>query len=148
MLVGALQKMDEDYKNSKIRKQYYQVKVRREQSLITVFGQIYFKRTIYEDKATGKSYTYLDRKLGLPRYDRYDPTVAMIVELYSNQNSMIKVAEIIGSKIFSPFTTSSARHNHRISRQTVHNIVSQVPSVKQGFERQSKTPKTLYIMAD
>ncbi len=149
MLVNALEKMDLEYKNSNIRKQYYHVKVTRERTLITVFGQISFKRTIYEDKATGKSYTYLDRKLGLPKYDRYDPTVkAMIVELYSNQNSMIKVGEIIGSKIFSPFTTSNARHSHRISRQTVHNIVSKVPTVKQGFHRRLRTPKVLYIMAD
>lgn len=149
LLMDALHKMDENYRNSEIRKRYYYVKLVRERTLITIFGQIRFKRTIYEDKITGKCHTYLDRKLGFPKYDRYDPTVkAMIVELYANQNSMIKVGEIIGSRIFSPFTTSQARHEHRISRQTVHNIVSRVPSLPQSFERRSETPKTLYIMAD
>lgn len=149
LLIDALHKMDETYRDSKIRKQDYYIKVVRERTLITVFGQIRFKRTVYEDKRTGKCYIYLDRKLGLPKYDRYNPTVkAMIVELYANQNSMIEVGEIIGSRIFSPFTTSQARHEHRISRQTIHNIVSRIPCVKQGFKRREITPKTLYIMAD
>lgn len=149
MLIDALHAIDEKYRNSDLRKQYYYIKDTRERSLITVFGQIHFKRTIYEDKSTGECYTYLDRKLGLPRYDRYDPTIkAMIVELYANQNSMIKVGEIVGSRIFSPFTRSHTRHLHRISRQTVHNIVRNAPMVRQTFKQEKTTPKTLYIMAD
>lgn len=93
--------------------------------------------------------TYLDRKLGLPLWNTYDPCVkAMICELYANQNSTIKVGEILGDKLFSPFSTASHRHQYRISRQTVHNTLRSSLLIKQTHKPQETTPEELYIMAD
>lgn len=40
------------------------------------------------------------KKLRLPKYDRYDPCIkSMLVSLYAEHNSMIKVGKIIGERI-------------------------------------------------
>lgn len=87
--------------------------------------------------------------MGLPKYDRYDPTVkAKIVELYADQNSMIKVGEIIGETIYATFSRNEERKKFNISRQTVYNIVRKAPKLLTNIDRQKTTPKILYIMAD
>ncbi|CAM4346612.1 UPF0236 family protein [Erysipelothrix inopinata] len=148
-LVQNFELLDLKFKNSALRKRDYYVHQTRERTLITVFGVVKFKRTIYKDKTTGKTFIYVDRKLGLPKYDRYDPCVkCMIVETFANQNSMIKVGEQIGDRIFSSFSTSQHREHYRISRQTVYNTVKRpLPSLSELCEPKP-TPSHLYIMAD
>ena len=149
LLIKSLEEMDVAYRASALRKRYYYVKNTRERTLITMFGKITYWRTIYQDKTTGKSFTYVDRKLGLPRYDRYDPTVkAKVIELFADHNSMIRVGEIIGEQIFSLFSTKSERKNFNISRQTVHNIVKRSLMIKPTHTMAKHTPEVLYVMAD
>lgn len=148
-LVQNFELLDLNFKNSSLRKRDYYVHQTRERTLITVFGLVRFKRTIYKDKGTGKTFIYVDRKLGLPKYDRYDPCVkSMIVEACANQNSMIKVGEQIGDRIFASYSTSDHRENYRISRQTVYNTVKRpLPSILE-LCKSRPTPSHLYIMAD
>ncbi len=149
LLQKSIEKIDEDYFNSKNRKLSYWVKDKRTRTIITVFGQFTFTRRIYECKSSGKYYTHVDRKLGLPKYDKYDPTVkAQIVELAANSNSMIKVGEIVGERIYSNFTLDARRKNYNISRQTVHNIIKSVKRFNPNINRKNNTPEILYIMAD
>ena len=92
----AVQRIDDNFKSMPDRVDRYYIKDSRERTIITPFGEISFNRTIYQCRQTNKCYTHVDRFLGLPKYDRYDPTVkSMIVELYADQNSMIKVGKII-----------------------------------------------------
>lgn len=148
-LVDTFEAMDAKYKASYIRKRDFYVHQTRQRSLITVFGVIRFNRTIYKHKYTGKTYTYVDRKLGLPKYDRYDPCIkSMVVEDYANSNSMIKTGEHIGDRIYASFSTSPHREHYRISRQTVFNILKkQLPSIMDCIIP-THTPPSLYIMAD
>lgn len=149
LLLKTLEEMDSTYRDSSLRKRYYYIKNYRERTLITMFGKITYWRTIYQDKTTGKSFTYVDRKLGLPRYDRYDPTVkAKVIELFADHNSMIRVGEIIGQQIFSLFSTKPERKNFNITRQTVHNIVKRSLIIKPRHTMTKHTPEVLYVMAD
>lgn len=116
--------MDTKFKKSDYRKQNYYVNKTYSRSLVTVFGRINITRTLYTCKRSKKSYCYVDRKLGLPKYDRYDPCVkSLVVELYANQNSMIKTGQIIGDKIHSLYSLESSRKYFSLSRQTVMNIL-------------------------
>ncbi len=149
LLEEALESMDDVFFHSAQRKRDYKVKAKRPRTLITMFGSITVTRRIYQSKSTGKCFTYVDRKLGLPRYDRYDPAVkARIIEAYADHNSMIKVGQIIGELINATFSRNPNRKLSRISRQTVHNIVKGVHKLSPTFDRRTVTPDTLYLMAD
>ena len=149
LIKDFLESMDEKFFASQSRKNSYFVKSKRDRTLITVFGQLTFTRRIYQSKTEHSYYIHVDRKMGLPKYDRYDPTVkAKIVELYADQNSMIKVGEIIGETIYATFSRNEERKNFNISRQTVYNIVRKAPKLLPNIDRQKTTPKMLYIMAD
>ena len=145
----AIQKIDDNFKYMPGRVDRYYIKDNRERTIITPFGEITFNRTIYQCRHTNRCYTHVDRFLGLPKYDRYDPTVkSMIIELYADQNSMIKVGKIIGDRIHSAFTLSEVRHYNAIPRQTIFNIVSKSKKYIPTPVRQEHTPSILFIMAD
>ncbi len=142
--------MDNKFKESDYRKQNYYINKTYSRTLVTVFGRINITRTLYTCKRSKKPYCYVDRKLGLPKYDRYDPCVkSLVVELYANQNSMIKTGQIIGDKIHSLYSLESSRKYFSLSRQTVMNILKSFGQVIiENQERVLETPSTLYIMAD
>ena len=146
-----LEKEDLKYRNSNQRITSYHVKVTRERTIKTIFGDVTYKRTIYSDKSTKKTYCYIDRVIGIPRYDYYDSTIkSLVYELSADQNSMIKVGKLIGDRIApysNNFRTSSKNSFKAISRQTVSNIVNKYKDVKISYKRK-RTPKKIYIMAD
>lgn len=144
---SSVEEMDSLFRNSPNRVQQFYVKHKRTRMLITPFGRVNINRTIYKDRATGKDYCYVGRKLGLPKYDRYDPCVkSMFVDLYADHNSMIKVGKIIGNRIGNAYSLSNSQE-FIISRQTVHNTLKNAQLLKPPVES-SPTPHTLYIMAD
>ena len=146
--------IDDNFKHSETRKRSYYIKGYRDRTIITPFGELTFTRTIYELKTPNQNnkktcLTYLDRHLGLPRYDRYDPTVkAMIFEQFSTQNSMTKVGRIIGDRIYSSFTKKESRKYHEIPRQTIQNIVSKSNVYKPSLKEVDYDVDTIFIMAD
>ncbi len=149
LFLKYIEKIDHDFKTMPNRVDNYYVKDTRERTIITPYGEITFSRTIYQSRHNGSCYTHVDRFLGLPKYDRFDPALkSMIVELYADQNSMIKVGKIIGNQIYSNFSIDEARYYHAIPRQTVFNIVSKAKIYKPTPKKQKRVPKTLYIMAD
>ena len=109
-LVNIIETMDKRFRELPDRSQRYYVKDTRPRTLITPVGAITFKRTIYQSKVNKSTYVHVDEKLGLPKYDRYDPCVkAMVIETYAKINSMIKVGELIGDRIYNPFSLKAER---------------------------------------
>lgn len=149
LLKYIFEKADEEFRNSQNRTDHYYVKDTRERTIITIFGQLTYKRTIYQNRDTKKYFCYVDRKFGIPKYDQYDPCVkSMIYESYANNNSMIKVGQIIGDRIFSPFSLSKDRIYHAIPRQTVQNILKSHSALAIQPASIEAAPDTLYVMAD
>ena len=148
-LVELIDKMDNDFRDSPHRTAYFYVKIRRARSLITPIGLISFKRTIYQSRSDKSTFCYVDERLGLPKYDRYDPCVkAMIVESYADINSMIKVGQLIGDRIYSAFCLNPDRERYRICRQTVFNTIRNASSFLFAQPRLKHTPESIMIMAD
>ena len=111
VLREELQRMDEEFRQQPDRPHRYYVKVTRERTLITPFGMLTYQRTIYQNRSTKQCYCHVDRTLNLPKYDRYDPCVkAMVVEAGAQLNSMIKVGEIIGDRVYSTFSLRKDRN--------------------------------------
>ena len=72
----------------------------------------------------------------------------MIVESYDDINSMIKVGQIIGDRIYSAFCLSLDRERYRSSRQTVLNIIRNSSSFLFTQPKLKHTPESIIIMAD
>lgn len=148
-LIAMINEMDIKFRNSPNRLISFYVKDNRERTIITPFGVVTYLRTIYQCRTTKKCFTYVDRKLGLPRYDKYDPCIkAMIAETHATQNSMLKTGELVGKRIFSLFSTKKERNNFNISRQTVHNVLKNITLIKPSYSEAEHTPTDIYIMAD
>jgi len=144
----VLEQADMAFRKSADRTQRYYVTNTRPRSIITIYGELEYKRTEYKDRNTKKPFIYVDEKLGLPRRCRYDPCVcSMIYELYSDHNSMIKVGKIVGGQIH-PFNVSENPALHAIPRQTVQKILLRFRQIIPAVSRQKETPDKLFIMAD
>lgn len=142
--------IDSAFKNAPGRTTRYYIKSSNASRTIkTVFGQLHFTRTQYQDRATKKMYYHVDTVLGLPKYDHYDPLVkSMIVELYAEQNSMIKVGKIIGDRINFHYNLDSDRKKFATSRQTVYNTIKKAKKLVYEAPKAAMTPENIFIMAD
>lgn len=144
----TLEMADKRFREQPNRSKQYYVKDTRNRSLITPFGWIEYKRTVYLDRHTNKTFCYVDRKFSIDPYIRYDACVqSMILEEYSNHNSMIKVGKIVGERMMGAYSLDTNRDSFRISRQTVHNILKR-RRILYPIEKVNETPETLYIMVD
>ena len=64
-----------------------------------MFGEITFSRTFYKSKLNGKCFCYIDRLLGLPKYDYFDPYIKSEVLFFASDNNYSKTAKHINSLI-------------------------------------------------
>lgn len=126
-IVAYLEKLDKDFKESKLRKERYYVKYCRPRTLVTMFGEITYHRTIYIDKDNGDRYTYVDEKMGIDKYIRYTNDVRCYAyEAYSDENSMIKVGKELGNLIHCKFSLKK-NDEYALSRQTIFNFLKMKP---------------------
>ena len=75
-----IEAVDLEFKNSeKIKERFYINKSNVKRSIVTIFGEITFHRTLYQDKYTNEYYNYIDDVPGLEAYKTYDPIVRGIL---------------------------------------------------------------------
>lgn len=75
-----IEAVDLEFKNSeKRKKQFYINKSNVKRTIYTIFGDVTFYRTLYQDKYTHKYYNYIDNVLDLESYKNYDPIVRGIL---------------------------------------------------------------------
>ena len=148
LLREVIEQADLAFRNADGRTQRYYVKNTRKRMILTIFGELVYKRTEYQDRSDKSTFIYIDRKLGIGRRMRYDPTLcSLICQLYSDQNSMIKVGRLVGDRIHA-FSPRSDTESHAIPRQTVQQILLRLGRIKPKYEKRKETPSTLFIMAD
>jgi len=148
ILIETLEKMDLEFRNSPHRTAQYYVKQTRTRTIITLWGEITYKRTEYIDRRTNKPYCYVDRKLGLLKRMRFDVAVcSLIYEAYSRDVSMTSVGRNIGERIHG-YSLSHNRQLHYISRQSVWNILNRFKEIHFPETPQETIPEVLYVMAD
>lgn len=145
MLISIFNSIDKTYSNSDERKSKYYIKSYAKRSIMTIFGEITFNRTFYESKLDGSTYCFLDRYLGLHKYDYFDPYIKSLIIHYSSDNSFSKTASIINDLIGNRISLDEKYK--LLNRQTVRNIVLKEP-ISTPESKQLDTPQTLYIIAD
>ena len=135
----ALETVDQAYKSSKARKRNWVVKSKDdEKTLTTLFGEVDYKRTYYENKKTGE-YSYLsDEAVGIRVHDRLDASLK---------------AKLIEEAVYMPYSRSGeqAAPTVRLSSQTVMNSIRELGSVANNaakITQEKKAVRILYIEAD
>ena len=135
----ALEMVDSIVKSDKNRKSNWKVKdTNKEKSLCTIFGEVKYKRTYYENKMT-KEYSYLsDEYVGICANDRMDSSLE---------------AKLIEESIHTTYRRSGSKASESVelSGQTVMNSIRKLgeidTQIKEDIKIKSQV-KVLYIEAD
>lgn len=139
LVAEALESLDIAVKKSSDRKRNWMVKSKADQKkLATIFGEVSYKRTYYQNKKSGE-YSYLsDEIVGIKAHDKLDTSLK---------------AKIIEEAINSPYKRSGekAAEAVKLTSQTVMNSIRELGSIENSaveIREKKKSVKTLYIEAD
>lgn len=143
-----LEKMDLIFRNSPNRTSRYYVAYTGKRTIICMYGEITYTRTLYKDRLDGTYYCYVDEKLGIGKYYRYTNDVACsVAEAYANENSMINVGIEIGNQIYSKFSLKDNR-DYAICRQTIYNLMKRSKEIRINPNIKKKIIDDIYILID
>lgn len=140
-----LEQLDISYLNSIDRKRKYHVKSYLPRTILTVFGEITFNRHFFKSKIDGSSFCYVDRQLGLKKYDYFDPYIRCLVIDKSSQSSISDackfINDLIGNRVY------IKDKFQYLSRQSARNIILS-SEIADTEAEELETKEELYIMAD
>ena len=140
--------LDRKFRYSEDRLNKYYVKNTRKRTLVTMYGEITFRRTQYINLSTKKSYCYVDDKLGIDSRVRYTNDVAAYCfEAYADENSMIKVGKEVGNLIHAKFSLDK-NDDYAIPRQTVQRMLKRVKATYIKPLQEKKRVEDIYILMD
>ena len=137
--------IDRGYKNSPERRHKYHIKARCKRTIMTIFGELTYNKTVYSSKYNGKTYCFIDDYLGLKKYDYFDPYIRATILEYSANNPYSKVAKMVNDMIGNRIKLNEPYQI--ISRQTIRNIILSSNVSKKEY-KELETKDDLYIMAD
>ena len=136
---GVLEEIDQRVKRDINRKQNWIVKSKDNiKSLATMFGEVEYKRTYYENKKTGE-YKYLsDEMLGIQAHDKMDTSLK---------------SKLVEEAIDSPYRKSGMKASDSISLtgQTVMNAIRELGPVENNvipIKRKNIETELIFIEAD
>lgn len=141
--------IDASYKHSDFRrKKYYINKTAVPRTIYTIFGEIYFERTLYVSKEDNKYYYFIDDVLGFEKYNLYDPIVRGIAiddAINNNPNnasyhSSLSTLNILENLVTNKTTTI-------ISRKSIYRWFRDFNLREIKYE-EIDTKSTLYVMSD
>jgi hypothetical protein len=135
MIKESLESMDMMLQKSALRREKWQIEAHCNKQLVTSLGEVTFCKTLFCNKATGKSEYLLDRILGMAPHERMteDAEAQMLEEAV--QTSYRRGGEEIS------LTTS-------VSKQTVKNKIHRLEFPPKEPPAQKKKVDYLYIDAD
>ncbi|MBQ3475036.1 MAG: UPF0236 family protein [Bacilli bacterium] len=144
-LKNLLEEIDKNYCKSLERKRKYHIKYKTSRTILTIFGEITYYRYFYKSKVNNKCYCYVDRLLGLKKYDYFDPYIKAEILDYVSNNNYSETAEHINSLIGNRI--SIKEKIKYLSRQTVRNVIINEKISKPKIIKNNDTEE-LYIIAD
>jgi len=124
-LRATFETLDEQFKHSQARQKHYHTKGKRPRTLMTIQGEVRFEREYYVPKEGGEGFFYVDRYLGLPERDYYDPLVKADILCTSGKMSYGQVGRVVADKIGRRCKQREEVERATISRQTTRNIILQ-----------------------
>lgn len=148
LIIKFIHTIDSCYKYSDIRrKKYYINKSNVPRTIYTIFGEIYFERTLYISKNENKYYCFVDDVLGFEKYNLYDPIVRGIAiddSINNNPNNASYHSSLSALHILENLATNRTTI---ISRQSIYRWIRNCNLREIKYE-EIDTKSTLYVMAD
>ena len=134
--------IDEQFFNTRYRKQFCESNGFYKRTILTLFGEITFKRRYYFDKKYNDRFYFTDFFLGLPKRKYFDPFICAEICNESASTSYSKAGIITASKI-------GNRINNKlfISRASSRNIVLNF-SIQNDEEYNKRRVDRLFVMLD
>ncbi|MCG8640824.1 MAG: UPF0236 family protein [Desulfobacterales bacterium] len=135
----AIEELDDILRNDQIRKEDWYIERRDDaKTLLTIFGEVKYKRTYYKSKK-GKGYKYLvDERLGINPHQKMDSSLKAAVIDLAIENSY----KISGRRLLEDI---------EISDQTVMNNIRRLEVIDNSYMNKpqcKKQVKVLYVEAD
>ena len=136
--------IDEVFFNTSYRKNFCSSKGFYQRTILTLFGEVTYKRRYYYDKKYDDRFFFTDLFLNIPKRKYFDPFVCAEICNESSMNSYSKAGRIVSDKI-----GNRINNIFRISRASSRNIVMNF-NIKDDTEneRELKRVERLYIMLD
>ena len=134
--------VDEIFFNSSYRKSFCQSKGFYNRTILTLFGEITFKRRYYFDKNFNDRFFFTDLFLGLPKRKYFDPFICADICNESASSNYSKAGKIISSKI-----GNKINNLFNISRASSRNIVLNF-NINQDNDFNNKRIDRLFVMLD
>lgn len=135
--------IDDVFFHTSYRKSFCKSKGFYNRTILTLFGEITFKRRYYFDKNTNEYFFFTDFFLNLPKRKYFDPFVCAEICNESASNSYSKAGYIVSGKI-------GKRINNliKISRASARNIVLSFTIENDNVTDEIKRVEKLFIMLD
>lgn len=135
--------IDNIFFNSIYRKKNCISKGFYKRTILTLFGEITFKRRYYFDKTNDERFFFTDFYLNLPKRKYFDPFICADIIEEAASSSYSKTAKTIASKV-----GMRINNNIFISRASARNIVMNFNIEEDNYEKEKKRIEKLYIMLD
>ncbi len=136
--------IDNVFFHSSYRKQFCESKGFYQRTILTLFGEVTYKRRYYYDKKYNDHFFFTDFFLNLPKRKYFDPFICSEICNESSMNSYAKAGRIVSDKVGKRINNS-----FHISRASSRNIVMNFHIIDDTFqERDLKRVERLYIMLD
>ena len=141
------QMIDHDFRDSEERKKNYNInKSNVSRTLITIFGNLTFYRTLYQHKITGEYYFYVDDVCGIDAYKTYDPLVRAILvqdSVLTNPSHTSKFSSLSSLNL-----VGMIKGQLSIPKQTIYKIKQETKIRKIVYDEIESPNHALYVMVD
>ena len=137
-----LEYVDEIFFNTSYRKSFCQSKGFYKRTILTLFGEVTYKRRYYYDKKYNDRFFFTDLFLGLPKRKYFDPFVCSEICNESASSSYSKSGRIVASKIGNRINNILF-----IPRSSARNIVINF-NLENIQEYDNKRIERLFVMLD
>lgn len=134
--------IDDVFFQSSYRKSFCESKGFYKRTILTLFGEVTFKRRYYLDKKFGDRFFFTDLFLNIPKRKYFDPFVCAELCNESASTSYSKAGKIVSDKV-----GKRINNNLFIGRASTRSCVMQF-NIDDSVEEQNKRIERLYVMLD
>ena len=135
--------IDETFFNTSYRRKYCSSKGFYQRTVLTLFGEVTFKRRYYYDKKDKERFYFTDYFLNLPKRKYFDPFICANICEEAASSSYSKSGKIVANKI-----GKRINNNICISRASARNIVMNFSIDNDNSEENKRRIEKIFIMLD
>ena len=135
--------IDDIFFNTSYRRKYCTSKGFYPRTILTLFGEVTFKRRYYYDKKDNERFYFTDYFLNIPKRKYFDPFICANICEESASFSYSKAGNIVANKI-----GKRINNNIHISRASARNIVMKFDIDNIDYDKDKRRIEKLYVMLD